>query len=179
MRGIGRLKDAGFETFWGPGRHGPGNNVFAYFVAPFRRRDRVHRGSPACRPSYKVGGPQDWKWPPKRNDHWGISARNHPGGSEFRFRRSPSDPIASRDAADTARGDRPRRFRKSGGPDRRRRAQRKAQESHRPHSTLLWVTDEAPAGNSESEDSAERDIGVAPPACGSIFRVVDFPPPQA
>ena len=22
-----RLKDAGFETFWGPGRHGPGNNV--------------------------------------------------------------------------------------------------------------------------------------------------------
>ena len=43
-------------------------------------------------------------------------------------------------------------------------------------STLLWVTDEAPAGNSESEDSAERDIGVAPPACGSIFRVVDFPP---
>jgi len=41
MRGIGRLKDAGFETFWGPGRHGPGNNVFAYFVAPFGRRDRV------------------------------------------------------------------------------------------------------------------------------------------
>ena len=35
MRGIGRLKDAGIETFWGPGRHGPGNNVFAYFVAPF------------------------------------------------------------------------------------------------------------------------------------------------
>ena len=35
MRGIGRLKDAGCQSFWGPGRHGPGNNVFSYFVAPF------------------------------------------------------------------------------------------------------------------------------------------------
>ena len=43
-------------------------------------------------------------------------------------------------------------------------------------STLLWVTDESPADNSGSADSAERDIGVAPPPRGSIFRVVDFPP---
>lgn len=35
MRGVGRLKDAGLEPVWGPGRHGPGNNVFAYYVAPF------------------------------------------------------------------------------------------------------------------------------------------------
>lgn len=43
-------------------------------------------------------------------------------------------------------------------------------------STLLWVTDESPADNSGSADSAEREIGVAPPPRGSIFRVVDFPP---
>jgi len=86
MRGIGRLKDAGFETFWGPGRHGPGNNVFAYFVAPFGAAIEYTAEVQRVGPSYKVGGPQDWKWPPKRNDHWGISARNHPGGSEFRFR---------------------------------------------------------------------------------------------
>jgi mannose-6-phosphate isomerase-like protein (cupin superfamily) len=43
-------------------------------------------------------------------------------------------------------------------------------------STLLWVTDESPADNSGSGDSAEREIGVAPPPRGSIFRVVDFPP---
>jgi mannose-6-phosphate isomerase-like protein (cupin superfamily) len=43
-------------------------------------------------------------------------------------------------------------------------------------STLLWVTDEFPANNSGGTDSAERDIGVAPPPRGSIFRVVDFPP---
>ena len=43
-------------------------------------------------------------------------------------------------------------------------------------STLLWVTDGSPADNSGSIDAAERDIGVAPPGRGSIFRVVDFPP---
>jgi mannose-6-phosphate isomerase-like protein (cupin superfamily) len=43
-------------------------------------------------------------------------------------------------------------------------------------STLLWVTDESPADNSGGADRAERDVGVAPPPRGSIFRVVDFPP---
>lgn len=43
-------------------------------------------------------------------------------------------------------------------------------------STLLWVTDGSPADNSGSADSAEREIGVAPPPRGSIFRMVDFPP---
>src|SRR5256885_14301634 len=43
-------------------------------------------------------------------------------------------------------------------------------------STLLWVTDRSPADNSGSSDVAEREIGVAPPRRGSIFRVVDFPP---
>lgn len=42
-------------------------------------------------------------------------------------------------------------------------------------STLLWVTDEAPARPS-GEDRAEREIGVPPPPRGSIFRVVEFPP---
>ena len=86
MRGIGRLKDAGFETFWGPGRHGPGNNVFAYFVAPFGAAVEYTAEVQRVGPSYKVGTPEDWKWPPKRNDHWGISARKHPEGSEIRFR---------------------------------------------------------------------------------------------
>jgi catechol 2,3-dioxygenase-like lactoylglutathione lyase family enzyme len=34
MRGIGRMKTAGQAPAWGPGRHGPGNNPFAYFVSP-------------------------------------------------------------------------------------------------------------------------------------------------
>lgn len=34
MRGIGRMKQEGQVPSWGPGRHGPGNNPFAYFVSP-------------------------------------------------------------------------------------------------------------------------------------------------
>lgn len=34
MRGIGRMKQKGHVPTWGPGRHGPGNNPFAYFVSP-------------------------------------------------------------------------------------------------------------------------------------------------
>jgi quercetin dioxygenase-like cupin family protein len=46
-------------------------------------------------------------------------------------------------------------------------------------STLLWVTDETPADMSGSADRAAREIGVPPPANGSILRVVDFPPESA
>jgi catechol 2,3-dioxygenase len=34
MRGAGRMKKNGFNVEWGLGRHGPGNNVFTYFVEP-------------------------------------------------------------------------------------------------------------------------------------------------
>ncbi len=34
MRGAGRVKQSGFDIEWGVGRHGPGNNVFSYFLEP-------------------------------------------------------------------------------------------------------------------------------------------------
>lgn len=34
MRGIGNVRKAGFKEIWGPGRHGPGNNIFCYFQDP-------------------------------------------------------------------------------------------------------------------------------------------------
>ena len=34
MRGAGRLRKSGYEIRWGVGRHGPGNNIFSYFVEP-------------------------------------------------------------------------------------------------------------------------------------------------
>src|ERR1700727_4107089 len=43
-------------------------------------------------------------------------------------------------------------------------------------STLLWVTDETPANVGLRTDRADRTIAVAPPANGSILRIVDFPP---
>ena len=45
-------------------------------------------------------------------------------------------------------------------------------------STLLWVTDETPANIRGQTDRSAREIGVPPPASGTIFRVVDFPPEQ-
>src|SRR2546425_13110002 len=40
----------------------------------------------------------------------------------------------------------------------------------------LWVTDGAPASNAGSADAAARPVVVQPPARGTIFRGVDFPP---
>jgi mannose-6-phosphate isomerase-like protein (cupin superfamily) len=42
--------------------------------------------------------------------------------------------------------------------------------------TMLWVTTETPVDVSGSTDRAETKVGVPPPANGSIFRIVDFPP---
>lgn len=43
-------------------------------------------------------------------------------------------------------------------------------------STLLWVEDGTPADNSGDVDKADRQIGVAPPDGGSVFRIVEFTP---
>jgi quercetin dioxygenase-like cupin family protein len=46
-------------------------------------------------------------------------------------------------------------------------------------STLMWCTDQAPADisiGSDIEDMGARIIGTAPPACGSRFAIIDFPP---
>ena len=40
----------------------------------------------------------------------------------------------------------------------------------------LWVTDRAHAANAGSADAAARPVVLEPPARGTIFRVVDFPP---
>jgi catechol 2,3-dioxygenase len=74
MRGGGRLNDAGCPIVWGPGRHGPGNNVFNYFIDPFGFVIEYTAEVLEVDDSYRTGGPEDWKWPPGRVDHWGISA---------------------------------------------------------------------------------------------------------
>ena len=73
MRGGGRMRDAGFEIEWGPGRHGPGNNAFNYFVGPDDVVIEYTADVQQVDESYPVGSPDDWKWPAGRVDHWGIS----------------------------------------------------------------------------------------------------------
>lgn len=72
MRGAGRLKDAGFPIEWGIGRHGPGNNVFAYFVGPGGFPIEYTGEVEVVDDSYVYHGPEYWKWPPGRIDQWGI-----------------------------------------------------------------------------------------------------------
>ena len=90
MRGIGRVMDAGIETVWGPGRHGPGNNAFAYFIAPFGACVEYTSEIQRVDDTYRTGQPDDWKWPPGRTDHWGIAKRDNAAlavsGNAFPFR---------------------------------------------------------------------------------------------
>jgi len=76
MRGIGRMRDAGFQMIWGPGRHGPGNNVFGYFISPFGSVIEYTAEVSEVGDDYRVGAPEDWKWPPGRIDHWGLSMKD-------------------------------------------------------------------------------------------------------
>jgi len=76
MRGIGRLRDAGIKPVWGPGRHGPGNNVFAYFIAPFGAVIEFSTATEQVPENYRTGTPKDWTWPPNRIDQWGISDKD-------------------------------------------------------------------------------------------------------
>jgi catechol 2,3-dioxygenase-like lactoylglutathione lyase family enzyme len=73
MRGGGRMKDAGYGIEWGPGRHGPGNNSFNYFVGPAGLVIEYTADVEQVDDEYPVRGPEDWKWPAGRVDHWGIS----------------------------------------------------------------------------------------------------------
>ena len=72
MRGGGRLKDAGLPPQWGPGRHGPGDNAFNYFVDPFGIVIEYTAEVQQIDDSYRPGAPSDWTWPPGRIDQWGI-----------------------------------------------------------------------------------------------------------
>ncbi len=73
MRGMGRMKDNGYPIEWGPGRHGPGNNVFAYFCGPDEVPLEYTAEVLQIDDGYVPRGSDYWKFPPGRSDHWGIT----------------------------------------------------------------------------------------------------------
>jgi catechol 2,3-dioxygenase-like lactoylglutathione lyase family enzyme len=71
MRGIGRLRHHGTPIGWGPGRHGPGDNTFSYFVDPAgfvcEYTAEVQRIDEA------TWLPRVWRRIPELSDLWGTA----------------------------------------------------------------------------------------------------------
>jgi catechol 2,3-dioxygenase len=73
MRGTGRMRDAGHPIEWGLGRHGPGNNVFAYFVGPDDFVIEYTAEIEQVTDATPVRAPRDWAYPPGHSDLWGAT----------------------------------------------------------------------------------------------------------
>ncbi|MCC6473646.1 MAG: glyoxalase, partial [Burkholderiales bacterium] len=50
----------------------PANNVFCYFIGPGGFVIEYTSEVEQVDENYKAGTPQDWTWPPRRIDRWGI-----------------------------------------------------------------------------------------------------------
>ncbi len=89
MRGAGRMRDDGRGLEWGPGRHGPGNNVFCYFLGPEDMPIELTAEMQQIDASHRAKTPEQWKWPPGRLDHWGVNAgpseRMEAAGLRYKF----------------------------------------------------------------------------------------------
>ncbi len=73
MRGAGRMKAAGFDLEWGIGRHGPGDNIFAYFVGPDGMAIEFTAGVEEVDDGHKVRGSEEWTWLSERHEQWGFA----------------------------------------------------------------------------------------------------------
>jgi len=77
MRGAGRMKQNGFNIEWGVGRHGPGNNVFTYFIEPngfvTEYTTEVEQVDEA---TYLPHTPEYWRTFPGRPCRWNMAG--HP-----------------------------------------------------------------------------------------------------
>jgi catechol 2,3-dioxygenase len=78
MRGAGRMRDHGYPIEWGVGRHGAGNNVFAYFAGPEEFPIEYTAEVLQIDDSYVPHGPDHWRWPPGRADQWGVTDPHTP-----------------------------------------------------------------------------------------------------
>ena len=70
MKSLGRMRKAGFDTIWGPGRHGPGGNVFCYFTDPVGNVIEYTAELLHVDDSWE---PQVWQRTPDNADIWGTS----------------------------------------------------------------------------------------------------------
>ena len=79
MSSLGRLARAGHTVGWGPGRHGPGNNAFGYFVDPAGTVPEVTAEVQQVDEATWV--PRAWPRTPELSDRWGTAG---PPSAEIR-----------------------------------------------------------------------------------------------
>ncbi|SEG91921.1 Catechol-2,3-dioxygenase [Thermomonospora echinospora] len=77
LRATGSMMRAGGDLVWGPGRHGPGDNTFAYFcdesgfVAEYTTAlERIA--------DFEAWAPRVWKRVPQESDQWGTACVRRP-----------------------------------------------------------------------------------------------------
>ena len=76
MYGAGRLIDFGHDVEWGLGRHGPGNNVFSYFVDPDGFAIEYTTGMQQIEDeNYQPQDIQYWTDFPRRPCRWGVARK--------------------------------------------------------------------------------------------------------
>jgi catechol 2,3-dioxygenase-like lactoylglutathione lyase family enzyme len=72
MCGISNLRKHGIEPAWGPGRHGPGNNIFCYFKDPFGYVAEYTSDIDYITDESKHE-PKVWPRGPESMDRWGVA----------------------------------------------------------------------------------------------------------
>ncbi|WP_419915741.1 VOC family protein [Candidatus Poriferisodalis sp.] len=76
MASLGRLNRAGHTVGWGPGRHGPGNNAFGYFVDPAGTVPEITAEVQQVDEATWV--PRTWPRTPELSDRWGTAGPPSP-----------------------------------------------------------------------------------------------------
>ncbi len=70
MKAVSDMRKHGFEPGWGPGRHGPGNNIFSYFRDPFGYVAEYTSDIDYIADEAKHE-PKTWPRSPESMDRWG------------------------------------------------------------------------------------------------------------
>ncbi len=77
MRGVANLRKVGMEPVWGPGRHGPGNNIFCYFKDPFGYITEYTSDIDYIA-NETAHQPKVWSRSPDAIDRWGLAGPPNP-----------------------------------------------------------------------------------------------------
>jgi catechol 2,3-dioxygenase-like lactoylglutathione lyase family enzyme len=80
MRGMVNMRKHGFEPGWGPGRHGPGNNIFCYFKEPLEYVVEYTSDIDYIQDEASHQ-PKVWPRTPELIDRWGTAG---PPGADIR-----------------------------------------------------------------------------------------------